>query len=168
MQPVFKIIKSKEDIKIISETAHEIWREYFPKIIGEDQTEYMLRKYLTPSAITENISRSMIYYAVVTDKDTLPAGFFAFSADDSGLYLSKLYVKRKYRGYGFSSKIIAFLKKYCIEKSYKRIYLSCNKYNSKSIDIYQHLGFVNIDSTCESIGDIFFCDDYTFELKISV
>ena len=38
----FVPVKSKEDQKLLADIAGKIWRGYWPTIIGEAQTEYMI------------------------------------------------------------------------------------------------------------------------------
>lgn len=163
----FKLIQTQEQIDKLSSLAFEIWREHFPKIIGGAQTEYMLIKFLSPSAIRENIANNMQFFAYVEPQNPEEyLGFCAILPDNTGLYLSKFYVKKEFRGKRLSSQAIDFLKAICKENNYPRLYLSCNKNNLNTIEIYQHFGFKNIKSVKEEIGDGFYFDDYVFEMKI--
>ena len=60
---MIKIQRAKlvEDFKQISKLATRIWFEHYTPIIGEDQVIYMLNKYQSVDAITEQISSGQEY-----------------------------------------------------------------------------------------------------------
>ena len=55
-------------------------------------------------------------------------------------------------------------KKYC----YSAIYLTCNKHNKHSLDVYEkRFGFQWIDSVQTDIGNGFIMDDYILEYRLN-
>ena len=48
----------------------------------------------------------------------------------------------------------------------KSIYLTVNKYNDRTIAIYHHMGFVQIDDVVTDIGGGFVMDDYILEFAL--
>ena len=48
----------------------------------------------------------------------------------------------------------------------KAIYLTCNKYNQNSLDIYKAKGFAEVDSVKTDIGNGFIMDDYILQLDL--
>ncbi len=58
------------------------------------------------------------------------------------------------------------VKKYAIENGLNKIYLTVNKGNTPSYQIYLHLGFKVIDSVVNDIGHGYVMDDYIMEYTI--
>ena len=82
------------------------------------------------------------------------------------LFLSKLYLHKDFRGQHLATKAVEFLKDYCRKKGLKKIWLTCNKYNSHTLDVYHHLGFVDVRTQVADIGNGFVMVDYILELNI--
>ena len=59
-----------------------------------------------------------------------------------------------------------FLKDYCHKHGLTKIWLTCNKYNSHTLDVYHHLGFSNVRSQVADIGNGYVMDDYILELEV--
>jgi len=55
---------------------------------------------------------------------------------------------------------------YTGEHGLGRIWLTCNKNNSRTLSIYKKLGFSIIDSIVTDIGNGFVMDDYVLEKQI--
>ena len=55
---------------------------------------------------------------------------------------------------------------YAKERNLKRIYLSVNKHNTPSYEVYLHLGFKVIDAVVTDIGGGFVMDDYIMEYRL--
>ena len=52
------------------------------------------------------------------------------------------------------------------EQDKKAIYLTCNKFNQHSLDVYRAKGFKDIDSVQTDIGQGFIMDDYILQLEL--
>ena len=103
------------------------------------------------------------YYCLVDGKK---AGFIGLEYEKDALFLSKLYLAKEYRGRGLASKMFAFIEKQAIDNGYRKIYLTCNKYNRHSLDVYAKKGFEIVESVVTDIGSGFVMDDYVLEKKI--
>jgi len=51
----FLPIQTPEQIQILANLASEIWHEYFPCILPSEQIDYMINKFQSFSALTEQI-----------------------------------------------------------------------------------------------------------------
>ena len=58
-------VKEIEQIEILSKLACEIWNQHFVPIIGQAQVDYMLNKFLSPKALTEQIASGYEYFLVL-------------------------------------------------------------------------------------------------------
>lgn len=94
------------------------------------------------------------------------AGYAGIRPEEDALFLSKLYLHKDYRGQHLSTKALEFLKDYCHKHGLTKIWLTCNKYNSHTLDVYHHLGFSNVRSQVADIGNGYVMDDYILELEV--
>ena len=100
-----KLTKYAVDLKskttAIAALASEIWREYYTPIIGEAQVEYMLKKFQSAERICEDIQKnSYVYFTAAHIKSGEAIGSCACQPREDYLFLSKIYVRKDYRGRG--------------------------------------------------------------------
>lgn len=150
----------------VSVLAKEIWHEWYVGIISEEQIDYMVEKFQSEKAISEDLKNGYVYEIItVGGKD---AGYFGFVKTDDYVYLSKAYVKKEFRGSGLGwgtlQKVIGFAKK----NGCRTIRLRVNRNNRDSIKTYERWGFAK---TCEDRADIgngFFMDDYVMDFEVDI
>jgi RimJ/RimL family protein N-acetyltransferase len=70
------------------------------------------------------------------------------------------------RGKGYGGKTVEFLESLAREDGFKKITLTVNKYNSGSIKAYEKMGFKNVGSIVQDIGNGFVMDDYKMEKAV--
>ena len=153
----------KSDSKLIETLAKEIWMQHYLPIIGIEQIDYMLDKFQSESAISHDIECGYTY--LIACFDGTPCGYSSIKNDD-GVFLSKFYVMKAYRGKGVGKSMMNAIAAYAAEHNAGRIWLTCNKHNSASLGIYEKLGFKAIDSIVTDIGGGFVMDDYVLEKDI--
>ena len=134
-----RICSCDADIRALAALATEIWHEYFTAIISKEQIDYMVG--------------AMI-------------GFCGVKPEKDRLFLSKLYLHKKARGKGLSSILLKRAISFAREQDKKAIYLTCNKFNQHSLDVYRAKGFKDIDSVQTDIGQGFIMDDYILQLEL--
>lgn len=155
-----------EDIALLAKTAKEIWDEYFINIITQEQIDYMTNKFLSVPAL-ENAFKHEHYTYYLAFEDDQMIGFCGVKPDNDRLFLSKLYVRKEYRGRRISSMLFQEALNYVRDHDELRaIYLTCNKYNENSLAIYKHKGFKTIDAVQTDIGHGFIMDDYIMQLDL--
>jgi RimJ/RimL family protein N-acetyltransferase len=120
----------------------------------------MLEKFQSESAISHDIEGGYTY--LIAYFDGTPCGYSSIK-QDNGVFLSKFYVMKAYRGKGIGKEMIRTINEYAAKHSAHRIWLTCNKHNSASLGIYEKLGFKAIDSIVTDIGGGFVMDDYVLE-----
>ncbi|REG82285.1 GNAT family N-acetyltransferase [Algoriphagus antarcticus] len=148
----------------IADLANRIWFEHFGPIIGEEQVSYMLQKFQSVLASEDQVEKGMRYYLLL--HQAVPVGYFAFSRKEESLFLSKLYVLDSMRGMGMGRLALTFIEAQAIELQLKKIELTVNKYNSSSIQVYEKMGFITIDSIVQDIGNGYVMDDYVLEKSV--
>lgn len=151
--------KTDSDIQNIAILANEIWHQHFIPIIGEAQVEYMVEKFQSYPAIKSQIENDGYEYYQIFSGHTM-AGYTGIHQENNALFLSKLYIKKDFRGQHLATKALDFLIQLCKERGLGKIWLTCNKYNSNTLAVYDHLGFVITDEQVADIGNGFVMDDY--------
>jgi len=158
-------IKSQEQIKEFAKIAEIVWNEHFTSIIGKAQVDYMLERFQSVHAVTEQIeNQGYEYYFMEVEGNKV--GYAGIHKEKDKMFLSKLYILKDYRKKGYASLAFAFLQNMCKENNLKNIYLTVNKYNTDTIQVYEAKGFQIIKNQVSDIGNGFVMDDYVMELTI--
>ncbi|MGB5158566.1 GNAT family N-acetyltransferase [Desulfobacterium sp. N47] len=157
--------ENEKDPALIESLAKEIWIEHFTPIVGKPQVEYMLDKFQSKKAISEQIDNAGYLYYIIEDGDE-KIGYFAFVPQGRELFLSKIYVKSSGRKKGHGKKATQFIVSFCKENGLDNISLTVNKNNTTSIKFYEKMGFKNTGSLMQDIGNGFVMDDYKMEKNI--
>ncbi len=152
----------KNGLDKLADLASEIWHEFFPIILSDEQIDYMVDKFQSKNAMLNQIEHENYkYYFIIIDNEI--SGYFGISFKDDYLFLSKLYLKKEFRHKGFGSKAFEKIKSIAQENNYTKIVLTVNKYNSNTIKAYLKYGFKNVSSAETDIGNGFIMDDYIME-----
>lgn len=154
---------SKDDFASIAAMGRSVWMETYPPIIGIAQTEYMIEKFQSEEAIIRQTGHENYeYYLIMADSER--AGYAGIQPYN-GLYLSKLYILKKYRRLGIGRKALEFLKGICSERGLGRIWLTVNRHNAQAIRSYLSWGMSVEKEMVSDIGNGFVMDDFVFEVK---
>lgn len=159
-------VETDEQIKELCSLAKEIWNEYSICFISQEQIDYMLEKFQSEQVVKGQINfQNYQYYFMEEDGENI--GYFAVQKQKDNLFLSKIYIKKDFRGKGFARKaftnaIIPITR----ELELPKITLTVNKYNFASIMVYEKLGFDRVDSKEFDIGNGYIMDDYIYEYTI--
>ena len=145
------------DINEISRLAKMIWHQHYLSLIGEAQVKYMLELMYSAEALTVQISvKKHQFFLIESNGENI--GFISLNnIHGDEWFLNKFYIdqgkaNKGIGGYIFNS-IVELLQP-------KKITLTVNRGNYKSINLYFKLGF-KIEK-CESfdIGNGFVMDDF--------
>lgn len=156
---------SDADIQTLAKTAKMIWNEYFIDLITQEQIDYMVDKFQSYPALNKAIHEDGYTYYLAYDNEEL-IGYCGVQPQENRLFLSKLYVLKSYRGQGISSSLFQCAVQQAQAQELSAIYLTCNKYNTHSLDIYAHKGFRQIDAVQSDIGHGFIMDDYILQYDL--
>ena len=156
------------DENLIDETsafAQDTFINYYNDLIGNAQAVYMADLFLSKDAIRELIDKGAIFKIVKEDDKII--GFFEYQKEDNRVFLSKLYAAESKRGMGLGRIMFEDVVNYAKENNLDSIYLTVNKGNTPSYNIYLHLGFKVIDAVVNDIGNGYVMDDYIMEYKVN-
>jgi ribosomal protein S18 acetylase RimI-like enzyme len=154
-------VSSDADIEKVVSLADQIWREHYVPIIGKAQVDYMLQNFQSAEAIKTQIDEGAFYYLLI--HNSRPSGYFSFYLRESELFLSKIYLMKSMRGKGLGAKMMVFIQDAAAKNQLRKISLTVNKNNAKSIAAYIKLGFRNIKPVVMDIGNGFVMDDFLME-----
>ena len=157
-------VTNEELVYSLSAVADDIWHEYFTPILGTAQVDYMLEKFLSPDALIEQINNGYEYF--VFSYEYTFAGFAGIKEEDGKLFLSKLYVHKDFRGKKIGSYMFSKFIEICKMRELKSIWLTCNRNNTDTLSIYEHLGFQKIREEKADIGNGFYIDDFILEYEL--
>jgi len=158
----FTEVKHSELIGKIAGLASSVWREYYTPLIGKAQVDYMLSRFQSPEAIQKQIEEGYRYY-LFRDKEGDFIGYLGFVFRGCEMFLSKIYLRRESRGFGYAREALKFLERRARKRRCFKITLTVNKHNHNSICAYEKMGFVKTDSLVQDIGNGFVMDDYRME-----
>ncbi len=165
MRLQFQKVETEEQLRTLAVLADAIWHEFFPGIITVEQVDYMVRKFQSYDAMRQQIREGYIYYLFALDGEII--GYTGIHPEeDERLFLSKLYLKKEYRGQGLASEAFEFLVQFCKDHGLGSIWLTVNRYNEHSILVYEKKGFVKVRTQAADIGNGFVMDDYIMEKRV--
>ena len=171
----FVPVKTSTDQELLARIAGEIWRGYWPELIGEAQTEYMVERFQSLEAITRDMAENDYEYwllvedATVDDAPTRSIVGFTGGHNEpetNRFFISKIYLYPEARGKGHARRVIEFYQDLCFARGFDAMYLTVNKYNDLGIRAYKGTGFKIIDAVETDIGEGFIMDDYIMQLDV--
>lgn len=157
-------VTNMELIYSVYAVADAIWHQHYTPLLGEEQVDYMVEKFLSPEALVEQINSGYEYF--LFSYDYTFAGFAGIHEEDGNLFLSKLYVDEEFRGKGIGKHMFQKFIEICKMRNLSKIWLTCNRNNTDTLAVYEHLGFVKVREEVTDIGYGFVMDDYILEYEI--
>lgn len=189
MTPTFELVQTKEQIAELAKVADEIWHGYWPAIIGEAQTDYMIEQFQSIASITRDIHEHDYRYWILKDEADEIAGFTGGATEkmtddaehDASIhhsdvvddrwpnrfFISKIYLYDHERGKHYASRVIEFYEQLCRDEGLPAMYLTVNRFNELGIRAYKGRGFSTVDEVATDIGQGFVMDDYIMAKKIT-
>lgn len=162
-------------IQQMGQLSSSIVKEHFDPIIGAAQNDYMIARFNTAEAVSDQIRNHGYRYFFVCDPQASASadaaqrhvGFLAFYPREEGeLYLSKFYLRSDCRGRGLSRDMCRFVVDQARALGCNRITLNVNRNNYQAILAYEHLGFHKVRAERNPIGHGFVMDDFVYQLDL--
>lgn len=159
-------LQTEQEIECTARLASEIWIEYFPDIIGQAQVDYMLDKFQSVRAITQQVNKGYEYYLIKYKGDNV--GYFALLPNCTlqEMQISKLYLRKSARGLGFGAEIVCEIKQIAQQRKITTLWLTVNKNNTNAIKAYLRFGFHKVGNLVTDIGNNFVMDDYKMQCQL--
>lgn len=169
MTTAFTPVETPDDRARLAALADEIWHEYWPALIGEAQTDYMVERFQSLAAIEWDMAEHAYeYWFLQAEDDGRIVGYTGghVEAQTNRFFISKIYLLAEERGRGFAKETVRFYEGLCRERNLEAMYLTVNKGNDLGIRAYLGTGFRTIDAVETDIGNGFIMDDYIMEKRI--
>ncbi|WP_068622256.1 GNAT family N-acetyltransferase [Paenibacillus tuaregi] len=165
MKLMFPRVNTAEQTAEVARLAAEIWHEYYISIITSEQIDYMIEKFQSVRAITDQIHHLGYEYYLVHNHGSA-VGYISLRQEEGKLFLSKFYIVKEYRGRGYASQALEFLEKLCKDRNLSHIWLTVNRNNNSSIAVYEKKGFQTVREQISDIGNGFVMDDFIMEKEV--
>ena len=110
MSIAFDPIETDDDRARLAALADEIWHEYWPALIGPEQTDYMVANFQSLETIERDMrEHAYEYWFMRAEDDGRIVGYTGGHAEPetNRFFISKVYLQADERGKGFASKAIA-------------------------------------------------------------
>lgn len=155
-----------DDVDALAALAAQIWNEYFPPIIGQQQVDYMVERFQSRPALDEQLESGYRYF--LARRDDRDIGYAGIVIDDAtgDTQLSKLYLARTARGTGGGRTLLRHVCALARDAGSVTLWLTVNKYNEQALGFYAAQGFVRTDELVMDIGNGFVMDDYRLEIAL--
>ena len=163
MSIAFDPVRTADDRQRLAALADEIWHEYWPALIGDAQTDYMVENFQSLEAIERDMREHAYEYWFMRAEDNgRIAGYTGgcVEPETNRVFISKVYLRAEERGKGFA------YERLCRERGLDAMYLTVNKRNDLGIRAYLGKGFETIDAVETDIGNGFVMDDYIMEKHV--
>ena len=148
-------IESGSDIMEVNRLAGLIWHEAYRGIVSREQIAYMIERFQSVRAITEQLALEGYRYFLMEDEGRA----------DGRLFLSKVYLLHEARGQGRFRQMLEYLRGLCREVGARTIWLTVNRRNERAIGAYRRAGFREVRAQVTDIGGGYVMDDYIMELE---
>lgn len=167
MKVQFIPVITDEQINTLAFMADTVWHERFSTLLSSEQIDYMLKKFQSFKAMKKQMQEEGYEYYFLNVNGT-NVGYIGIQVkyDSKKIFLSKIYILKPFRSNRYASEAFSFLEGMCKGMKLNSIYLTVNKYNENSIQVYTKKGFENIKSQVTDIGNGFVMDDYVMEKRI--
>lgn len=150
-----------DDIPLIKNIALRTWPEAYIALLGEEQVDYMLHKFYTPSSLSEQMKNNHYFFLAL--KDNAAIGFASFSNVNGNIYkIQKLYVLPTEQKTGAGKALLQKVETAAKSMGAAKLQLNVNRKNIARI-FYEKNGFVIIREEDIDIDNGFFMNDYIME-----
>lgn len=184
----FKLVETDEELDVLVTCASDIWYEYWPALIGEAQTDYMVEKFQSKQAIMRDMQEHHYRYWLLFEGDRL-VGYTGGATelidelplDDAArrskvvdrahprrFFISKIYLYAAERGKHFASRILEFYEALCREEGLTAQYLTVNRDNEMGVRAYLGRGFTIAEEQDNPIGNGFYMTDYIMVKEVDL
>jgi len=158
---MFTKAATMQHIEAVEVLANEIWPAHYTPIIGREQVVYMLARFQSAQAISEQIALGCLYFLIEEEGQRI--GYISVQPKDNELFLSKIYLLLSYRGKGHGRRAVWFAEGLAKENGLRKIGLTVNRNNALAIKAYEAIGFKTVEAVVQDIGNGFVMDDYKME-----
>ena len=159
-------VQTSEDIMECAALAAEIWNQHFSSILSQEQIDYMVSRFQSENALRSQINEEGYSYYFFNEDGNRVGYFGICPKEDNTMFLSKIYMRKSSRGKGYASQGFRFIQEEAKRLGCTKIWLTVNRYNESSIDVYEHWGMHRDGVRTTEIGKGFIMDDYVYSYPV--
>lgn len=172
MSVSFRQVERDEEVEALAHMAHHIWNEYWPALIGQAQTDYMVEKFQSLNAFRTDIADNGYEYWFIMDDEGDTPRIIGYTgghteSETNWFFISKIYLLKEHRGRGIAAAVTRFYEQLCRDRGLAAMYLTVNKQNKMAIRAYEKQGFITVDAVETDIGEGFVMDDFIMEKPLA-
>jgi ribosomal protein S18 acetylase RimI-like enzyme len=167
-----KIIQAnRTQLPIIAELAYLIWPSTYGEILSQEQLTYMLDKFYSLEALTEQLEEKKHIF-LLAEQNGKFIGFASYELNilDENLKLvqikktkiHKIYVLPSFQGKGIGILLLTEIESKAKESKNDMLFLNVNRFN-KAQHFYRKLGFEILYKEDIEIGNGYLMEDYVME-----
>lgn len=151
----------------IRKITFEVWPPTYTPIIGEHQLQYMLDRFYTPEALTQQMDSGHRFYIGYEGDEAV--AFASISEIEDAVYkLHKLYALTSMQGKGLGYAMLQHVKNMILaERATAELRLNVNRHNARAIAFYNKVGFEEMAVEDIDIGYGYFMNDYILRLPLN-
>jgi len=156
-------LESGHDIMEVNRLAGLIWHEAYRGILAREQIAYMIERFQSVRAVTEQLALDGYRYFLLEQPEGESVGYCGVQLRGGRLFLSKIYLLPEARGQGLFRQVLDRLLGLCRETGAQTIWLTVNRFNERAIRAYRRAGFREVRTQVTDIGGGYVMDDYVME-----
>ena len=176
---VLSAVETQAEVERVAELAREIWLEYYPAVIGREQTEYMIATLQSATAIAEQLRGALRYFLLnrifaarvpvveLARQTSELVGYAAVETRHPALFISKLYLLAHARGQGLGQRALRALLDHARALGLRQLELTVNRHNTLALDAYARFGMTVVGENVAEIGGGYVMDDYVLRVLVS-
>lgn len=155
-----------EELIHVQAIAQHTWPDTFKNVLTPAQIEYMLGWMYDLKNLEKQHNQGHQFFLAEEDGEKLGFTGIEVNSEPGKTKIHKIYILPSAQGKGVGKKLFAKIREVAKSNDQKSLLLNVNKYNQGAIDFYEYLGFENIKSEVNEIGNGYVMDDFVFELKL--
>jgi len=155
-----------KDLIHVQSIAHRTWPDTFGKVLSPAQIDYMLSWMYDVKNLEKQHNEGHQFFLAEEDGERLGFTGIEVNSEQGKTKIHKIYILPSAQGKGVGKKLFAKIREVAKSSDQKSLLLNVNKYNQGAIDFYEYLGFENIKSEVNDIGNGYVMDDFVFELTL--
>lgn len=162
-----KIIQAtKSQLSIIAELAHAIWPTAYAEILSNEQLTYMLDKFYSLEALTEQLEKRNHVFLLIEENEKY-VGFASYESDieNDKTKIHKIYVLPETQGKGFGVQLLNEIENRARNAKNTVLFLNVNRFN-KAQNFYKKLDFEIAYEEDIEIGNGYLMEDFVMEKSI--